>query len=598
MRYSNDMSDLQTRFAEAQQALQGGDLDRAGEILEALVRQHPQQPALYHMTGLVLKKKGLADEALAAFEKGLGVNEAVPGLHAERASLLSDVGRAREAIAAYDRAIELAPDMLDARIDRAVVTHQHINARGGYQDLRPIWAEHPDHPRILLNLAIMARKIGELEESNDLTEKLLELAPENAKGLRLRAQLAFDRGEPSVDLFRRAEGVEPGNREAIAGLAAAMAEEESREEAESLLRDHLARDPGWHEGHHILAELKWQSGAGEAFIDSYRKAIAERPEDTILWSDMIVAIARALGHEKALPLFDQARAAAGNNEYFDNLEANSLCELGELEKAGRIYQRLEGFPDSNFRLPLIRFLVRQGDFAKVQQYGLELVDQGLGPDAWPYISIAWRMTDDPRWEWLEGDPRMTAAIDIAGLAPELPALADRLRSLHMSKVQPFEQSLRGGTQTSSVLFTRTDPEIRSLVSHIITAVGDYVAQLPPVDETHPVLSQPRGEIRFTGSWSVRLTDSGFHVSHYHNQGWISSALYVSLPNSIGQDGQSEDGWLALGEPPAEFDLGLKPLRLVEPKPGRLALFPSIMWHGTRPFGAGERLTVAFDVAPH
>jgi hypothetical protein len=27
----------------------------------------------------------------------------------------------------------------------------------------------------------------------------------------------------------------------------------------------------------------------------------------------------------------------------------------------------------------------------------------------------------------------------------------------------------------------------------------------------------------------------------------------------------------------------------------VALFPSYMYHGTRPFSAGERLTVAFDV---
>ena len=36
--------------------------------------------------------------------------------------------------------------------------------------------------------------------------------------------------------------------------------------------------------------------------------------------------------------------------------------------------------------------------------------------------------------------------------------------------------------------------------------------------------------------------------------------------------------------------------MIEPKPGRLVLFPSTMWHGTEPFAAGERLTVAFDVA--
>jgi hypothetical protein len=42
-------------------------------------------------------------------------------------------------------------------------------------------------------------------------------------------------------------------------------------------------------------------------------------------------------------------------------------------------------------------------------------------------------------------------------------------------------------------------------------------------------------------------------------------------------------------------LNLGALKEIEPKPGRLVLFPSYFWHGTRPFAAGERLSVAFDV---
>jgi hypothetical protein len=42
---------------------------------------------------------------------------------------------------------------------------------------------------------------------------------------------------------------------------------------------------------------------------------------------------------------------------------------------------------------------------------------------------------------------------------------------------------------------------------------------------------------------------------------------------------------------------LPPLATVEPKPGRLVLFPSFLFHGTRPFASGERLTIAFDLVP-
>ena len=77
-------------------------------------------------------------------------------------------------------------------------------------------------------------------------------------------------------------------------------------------------------------------------------------------------------------------------------------------------------------------------------------------------------------------------------------------------------------------------------------------------------------------------------------GWLSSALYIVLPPDLG--GEDNAGWLTLGELQAELGVDLPPRRMVEPKLGRLALFPSWMWHGTRPFGEGERITVAFDVA--
>ena len=100
---------------------------------------------------------------------------------------------------------------------------------------------------------------------------------------------------------------------------------------------------------------------------------------------------------------------------------------------------------------------------------------------------------------------------------------------------------------------------------------------------------------FSGSWSVRLVGGGRHSNHVHPLGWISSALYLALPPR--HAGEPPDaGWLVLGEPPVNLGVDLPPHTRIEPKVGRLILFPSWMWHGTRPFGAGERLTVAFDVA--
>ena len=95
---------------------------------------------------------------------------------------------------------------------------------------------------------------------------------------------------------------------------------------------------------------------------------------------------------------------------------------------------------------------------------------------------------------------------------------------------------------------------------------------------------------------MRLVGSGFHVNHIHPEGVISSACYIALPELAEQDGD-RPGWLELGRPPVELGLDLAPLAAIEPRVGRLALFPSYLFHGTRPFAAGERLTVAFDAVP-
>jgi hypothetical protein len=242
-------------------------------------------------------------------------------------------------------------------------------------------------------------------------------------------------------------------------------------------------------------------------------------------------------------------------------------------------------------------LLRVGEVDAV----LPLIDRELSRDQsgelLAYASTAWRLAGDARSKWLEGDDRLVSFTDISDRLPPLDVLSATLRDLHTAKGEYLDQSVRGGTQTDGPLFCRIDPVIRQLRQAIITAVERHVAQLPPHDPRHPTLRQPRDRrIRFSGSWSVRLRSGGHHSNHVHPLGWISSALYVALPPK--DPAEPEDaGWLTLGKPDELLGIDLAPSRKIEPKAGHLALFPSGMWHGTVPFNEGERLTVAFDVAP-
>ena len=175
---------------------------------------------------------------------------------------------------------------------------------------------------------------------------------------------------------------------------------------------------------------------------------------------------------------------------------------------------------------------------------------------------------------------------------ELSDLGEAVRRLHTMSAPYPEQSVRGGTQTDRPLFFNPDRAIQAARTKMVSAIHDYMSGLPPVEDSHPLHFSRDGEILFEGSWSVRLRGGGYHASHTHVRGWISSAFYIALPAN---PGPAPSGWLGLGTPPPELDLSLEPHATVEPKPGRLILFPSTTWHSTFPFEAGERLTIAFDV---
>lgn len=99
---------------------------------------------------------------------------------------------------------------------------------------------------------------------------------------------------------------------------------------------------------------------------------------------------------------------------------------------------------------------------------------------------------------------------------------------------PLIQTLRGGTQTHGNLFERTVKEVQEARAGIEQCIRRYIDEMDD-DPSHPFLSRKSDRFRFSGSWSCRLGQEGFHTNHIHMEGWISSSYYVTLPTTIAFD---------------------------------------------------------------
>lgn len=453
---------------------------------------------------------------------------------------------------------------------------------------------YPGDSRMWQIMGLAYRKLEETALAIDAFTAAARLAPSDALIAHSLARVTLEAGLPATSLFERALRLAPTDASILLGRAAAQYGEGRIDAAIIELDQLLDRHPGWAEGHATAARLYWMGGERDRFTSSLERALRKTPRDIDLWRTLINARLSAEQFEQMLAAIAQARIAAGESREFDALEAACLTECGETARAELVFGRLERPLAITTLVSYLRHLLRSGRPAEAAAAAEARIADDPDDLLRPYLASAWRLLGDPRWQWLEGDPRFVGIYDIGGKVGPLDALAERLRGLHQAVQQPLDQTLRRGTQTDGPLFARIEPEIRALRKAIVETVETHIAQLPAHDQGHPLLREPRAPIRFSGSWSVRLTDAGYHINHIHSAGWISSAFYVALPEAH-MGGAAHAGWLSLGEV-TELGLDLPPLRLIEPKPGRLVLFPSTMWHGTRPFPVGERLTVAFDVA--
>jgi tetratricopeptide (TPR) repeat protein len=451
----------------------------------------------------------------------------------------------------------------------------------------------PNDPRLWHVKGLIHRRQERRELALPALRRAVELAPNEPLIVHGLARTSLEAGLPSVDLFVQAMRVNPNKPEVVRGLVSALLAEGRTDDAVAGLESALRRSPLWTEGHELLASMRWAEGEREGFTRGFDEALAQHPNSMELRRGQLALLVEARHHEDAMARIEDGRRRFGNHVLFDSHEAAVLSERGDVDAADPLFSELAALDFANIEMWHVRHLLRSGRAAEasaLMDRWLDTPDQDL---FWPYAATAWRITGDARSDWLEGNERLVGVYDISDRLPSLDGLAATLRRLHVSKSEFISQSVRGGTQTDGHLFQRIEPEIVALREAVRDAAAEHAAQLPPVDPKHPLLRYRPERIQFTGAWSVRLLAGGFHSNHVHPAGWLSSAFYVVLPPDVGRD---EAGWLTLGEPHAELGVNVPPHRRVEPKPGRLALFPSWMWHGTLPFGEGERMTVAFDVA--
>ncbi len=593
--------------------LQAGRTREALEIGKRLVAQAAMAPDAHHLLALCLAEAGNMDEAEVAFLRALGLAPEHPLILVNYAVMLRKSGRLEPALAVLRRATGKAPEFPKAWIELGLTALQACDHGQALSALERAVQLQPASALAWHALGNASRASGDLDAAEAAFRRAMALEPgHRSASINLGAVLRLSgRTDEAIACFEDIRNGGDASPELADALVGSLLDGGRLDEAVQLARQTAAKHPDFVAGRVTLANLLWEYGpavaSDDAPFDEFRVALEQQPDHHALRAAFIQFLLSARAADEALGQIVELRARA-DDPMLAWMQANALEMLGAREQAGALYAHVHG--DWGRRVPAFlnshaRHLLTAGKWdAAADVASQATLIEPDNQEAWANLATAWRLLDDPREHWLCDYDRLVGLVDIEtprGFASQsdfLEALQANLDHRHMARREPIQQSLRGGSQTPGRLFGRSDSLLASAREALVQGVERWLATLP-TDAAHPFLKRRTRSVRIGGSWSVRLWSSGNHVNHIHPEGWISSAFYVALPPSMGTSPTSgQAGCIQFGQPPVELHLGLQPRRVIRPEPGKLALFPSYLWHGTVPFEDEQpRLTVAFDMTP-
>jgi tetratricopeptide (TPR) repeat protein len=578
--------------------LQTGQFAAAHAQLESVVAANPDYVEGLRLLAGTKQVLGDLTQAESLLRRALEIDPAWPPTLTTLAELLLATGRSIEAVPFLQRAVRSSP--------RAAFLLARRWLDGGEPaaalEIATLWVNSGKADVGLSELLVSAyaalgrpgeavahaRRLGSQSPLASYTLALaLNAAQQPQEGERVARQ-TLTRTQPTAALHYT--------------HARSLIDLERFDEAEQALRECVRLDPRRAEAHDRLAQVVWMrtGDIGEATRD-LDQALAGFGQDDALWATKAALLQEAGDPRAALACLSERASRPQSHPNLlirAGLAALEFDSAAALKFAERALQALPG--NQTARKLLCAAYLGVGEGAAALTESVSLLQ--ASPDDQYLIAMqttALRLLSDPRYEQL-CDYRELAVPMVLETPPGWPDLnsfltdlTSRLNALHSPHGhRPLYQSLRRGTETTQDLSRSQDPVIQALFQAFAAPIARYRDRIGQAED--PLRRRNRGASRFNGGWSVRLHSGGYHTSHVHPRGWISSACYIQLPHNR----PAAEGTLSFGKPGLLTSPELNPEFSVEPEPGLLVLFPSYFWHGTLPFHSEEpRLTVAFDAVP-
>ncbi len=326
-------------LSSAEEEAESGEYRAALALADSAVLRSPKLPNVHHVRGNILTDLNRLEEAKAAYEEALRVDERFPGPHFKLGNNAFMRGRYGEAVRAYEREEALLSELRK----RSPATNRHDPATLA---------------RVILQKGRAYKLLGQVDSARAAYERSLKIDSTNGTTYAWLGELDAEEGanDRALERFRRAVEISPGDLDFRYEFGSALLKTGDVEAAEGVFRSVLAQRRSHEGANYSLGQALLRQGKTEeaqrfldradalqnlqAEIAAAQAAAYQQPDRPARWLELTRLLLVAGRLDEARQAMGVAHYLRPNDVNIQNDIANTSLAMGDTLAAVRRYESI------------------------------------------------------------------------------------------------------------------------------------------------------------------------------------------------------------------------------------------------------------------
>jgi tetratricopeptide (TPR) repeat protein len=158
-----------------------GQAQEALSASETLIKDYPNTPLLYNISGACYQELGQLEAAVKSYEQALAIKPDYADAHSNLGVTLKELGQLEAAVKNYEQALAIKPDYAEVYNNLGITLQELGQLEAAVRRFEQALAIKPDYAEAHSNLGNTLQELGQLEAAVKRYEQALAIKPDYAE---------------------------------------------------------------------------------------------------------------------------------------------------------------------------------------------------------------------------------------------------------------------------------------------------------------------------------------------------------------------------------------------------------------------------------